>query len=188
MGPGPGNPLGHFEDLDFVDLHIGAIERQHPNADGWKITTGTTTFSADEREWVVSLATIRSERYRVWGWKDPRTCLFLDEYVDLLPDLRVLSLRRPMDDVVDSLMRRSRGVPEGHGSRVSAADAAAVTRHHVGLISGFVRRHPELCIHVDLAEVLDDDYEVFRQVSAAMGDQLNYVSVSRVFRDDQLHR
>jgi hypothetical protein len=188
MGPGPGNPLGHFEDLDFVDLHVGAIERQHPKADGWRVTTGTMTFSADERERVVALAAIRSKRYRVWGWKDPRTCLFLNEYVDVLPDLRVLSIRRPTEDVVDSLLRRSQSVPEGHGSRLSAADAAAVTRHHLGLIADFVDRHPDLCTQVDLAELLDDDYEVFRRVSAALGDQLSYVPVSHVLRDDQLHR
>lgn len=188
MGPGPSNPLGHFEDLDFVDIHLAAIERQHPGADGWKVMDGTTTLTAEERSQVVSLAEVRNRRYPVWGWKDPRTCRFLYEYAQLLPNLTVLALWRPTEAIVASLLRRARSVPDGHGSKVSHSQAVAITEHHTRALSRFVERHPEQCINVQLANILDDDESAFRSIDDALGNRLHYSPIVNVFREDLLHR
>lgn len=188
MGPGPGSPLGHFEDLDFFDLHVAAIERQHPGSDGWKVTGGTTSFTAEERLQVLALAEVRNRRYSVWGWKDPRTCLFLDEYAQLLPDLTVLALWRPTEAVVASLLRRAESVPDGHGSKVSPGEAAAITEHHTRALSRFVERHPDQCVNVHVGDVVDDDERVFRSVDDALGHRLRYEPIGTVFRQELFHR
>lgn len=188
LGAGAGNPIGHFEDLDFVDLHHWAIERQHPGSEGWIVTDGQTTFSREERDQVVALASVREERYAAWGWKDPRNCLFLDEYADLLPDLVVLALWRPFEDIVASLLRRSETLPEGHASKLSPAQAEALTGHHLAALSDFIEHHADQCVSVQLADVLDDDAHVFDRLNLMLDDQLHYVEVAKVFRDGLLHR
>ncbi len=42
-----------------------------------------------------------------WGWKDPRNSLTLPYWLTLFPHARVLHVRRDIDSVVNSLMRRS---------------------------------------------------------------------------------
>lgn len=41
-----------------------------------------------------------------WGWKDPRTCLFLASYRKLLPDAFYLNVIRDYRSTVSSLIRR----------------------------------------------------------------------------------
>ena len=36
-GPATGNPKGHFEDKEFVDLHSKAISHEYPLSNGWKV-------------------------------------------------------------------------------------------------------------------------------------------------------
>ena len=38
-GPDTGNPKGHFEDKEFVDLHASAILLEKPKSKGWKVVT-----------------------------------------------------------------------------------------------------------------------------------------------------
>ncbi|HXB12860.1 MAG TPA: hypothetical protein VNZ45_12810, partial [Bacteroidia bacterium] len=41
-----------------------------------------------------------------WGWKEPRTCLFLNIYKELIPKAKYLILVRDYKAVVESLLRR----------------------------------------------------------------------------------
>ena len=41
-----------------------------------------------------------------WGWKEPRTCLFIRKWHELLPNSKALIVFRQWDLVVDSLIRR----------------------------------------------------------------------------------
>ncbi|NVM20294.1 MAG: sulfotransferase [Desulfobacterales bacterium] len=46
-----------------------------------------------------------------WGFKDPRTCVFLPLYLEVFPDAKVLHIVRNRDDVAASLSRkRKKGV------------------------------------------------------------------------------
>ena len=42
----------------------------------------------------------------VWGWKDPRTALFLDFWKEILPNAKYIFVFRPPDQVASSLLRR----------------------------------------------------------------------------------
>jgi len=103
LGPGPSNPHGYFEDLDFVDLHEAIL------ADlGASIYLGRhpdlgvpPRFGAPARE----LVSARSDR-SAWWWKDPRTSLFLDFWSKLVPEARFVFVYRPPAEVAGSLRRR----------------------------------------------------------------------------------
>jgi hypothetical protein len=101
--PGVGQPRGHFEDRDFHRLHEAILA-----------AAGRTCFTADEaigevapvfEEQARAMVAARADR-PFWGWKDPRTCLFLDFWERLLPQARYLFLYRHPVDIALSLWRR----------------------------------------------------------------------------------
>jgi hypothetical protein len=109
LGPRVGNSKGHFEDKDFLELHHKAIASLVPHSGGWMIKKyrpirPDPTFDAAARELIAR----RSSKFTFWGWKDPRTSLFLDQWKRLIPDLKVVLLWRPCAEVVESLLERAR--------------------------------------------------------------------------------
>lgn len=107
QGATPGNVRGHFEDKEFVSLHRDTILEQRPGSRGW-IVHGDASVELGSEHLVVAreLVEVR-RRYALWGWKDPRSTLFLKEWGSLVPDLRVVAVWRPAREVVASLQRRS---------------------------------------------------------------------------------
>jgi hypothetical protein len=104
-GSGHGNLRGHFEDRDFYRLHenmfAAAGETCFSAGDDFA-PPATSDFLCRAR----ALVTDREE-HPLWGWKDPRTCLFLEFWHPLLPDARYLFLYRHPVDVALSLWRRN---------------------------------------------------------------------------------
>lgn len=104
MDAGVGNTKGHFEDWDFVDLHRESLIAASVNREGWT-TQSNFTLSGEYLERAKTLIAARSQ-YTIWGWKDPRTTLFLDCWQDLIPEAKFVFVYRSPWDVVDSLFRR----------------------------------------------------------------------------------
>ena len=105
LGPGLGNPRGHFEDLEFVRLHERILAANGLSREGYTCQQPIAVPAATRAE-AVALLTRRRHAGRPWGWKDPRTTLFLDFWAELLPEARFLFIVRPPWEVVDSLFRR----------------------------------------------------------------------------------
>lgn len=96
-----GNVRGQFEDIEFLQLHDAILKS---NGLSYKVSTQKiNTF-----HWQTKMAEIIQAKNvnTIWGWKEPRTCLFLKEYHQLIPDSKALIIYRPYLDVVDSLVRR----------------------------------------------------------------------------------
>ena len=143
LGPGEGNPRGHFEDLDFVRFHEDWLHRC-----GQRMLLQNEfrpRVSSEERDRARRLITSRQGQ-GLWGFKDPRTSLFLPFWNELLPDARFLLVFRHPIDVVLSLLRR--------GSDYEAlVDPAAGLRswavHNRSLLD-FYNRHSERCFLVEI--------------------------------------
>ena len=104
MAGGTGNTRGHFEDWDFVDLHRASLTAQSVNREGWTTQTDFT-FSGKYLSRAKSLLAARSQ-HPIWGWKDPRSTLFLDSWQSLIPQVKFIFVYRSPWNVVDSLYRR----------------------------------------------------------------------------------
>lgn len=110
MQPGSDNPKGFWEHIviqkldDEILAIMGGSWHQPPHfPEGWECNT--------------KLASVRQQAARtisedfgekeIWGWKDPRTCLSLPFWQQLLPDLvYVVCLRHPIE-VARSLEQRN---------------------------------------------------------------------------------
>lgn len=104
LGAMPSNAFGHFEDVDVVRLHERLLA---DNGLTWHVTEPVIPYVAPER-WTAmeQLIARRQEHTRLWGFKDPRLCLFLPLWKYLLPDAKVVVVYRHFAESVASLERR----------------------------------------------------------------------------------
>jgi hypothetical protein len=105
LGANIGNLEGHFEDIEFLKLHEEILTDNNLPSSGLT-EEHHIDVSLYHREKLKSIIKIKNKLYKQWGWKDPRTCLFLDVYKELLPDARYLIIVRDYRSVVSSLLQR----------------------------------------------------------------------------------
>jgi hypothetical protein len=138
------NPRGYFEDVGFYEFHELLL---HQRKQTYLYVDGNFTFEPTdaERERACQLIAERSHRSR-WGWKDPRTALFLDFWEKLLPAGRFLFVYRHPIEVLLSLLRR--GEFDRHPSLMMGLHAWYIYNSH---IKSFCDRHPDRCllVHID---------------------------------------
>jgi len=163
LGANRGNVRGHFEDLDFQELQAIALE-------GWGI--GEAGFTCQPALRLPTLLRSRAERLvadrlaagRIWGWKDPRTVLFLEDWNDLLPDAaHVVVFRRPWE-VVDSLYRRG-----DDPFAVNPSFAIAVWLHYNRTLLNFTRRFPDRCVVLEVSQIAADPPLACRTIRERLG-------------------
>jgi hypothetical protein len=87
LGASAANFRGHFEDVDRLLYHQRALAANGLSADGF-VAGGEpevpTLMLAEAHDIVAT----RRAKHRPWGWKEPRTVLFLDFWERLLPEAR----------------------------------------------------------------------------------------------------
>jgi hypothetical protein len=103
--PGLGNPRGHFEDPDFLELHESMLAARGESCFSIGENFEPPTDARFTRRTQELIAARGAQP--LWGWKDPRTCLFLDHWERFLPEARYLFLYRHPVDVALSLWRRN---------------------------------------------------------------------------------
>lgn len=148
IGRNESNPRGHFEDVEFQQFHEDVLRGAH--TDHLAVTrVGVLEMTPQDVERARALVERRGGR-PLWGWKDPRTCLFLDFWHSLLPAPRYVFVYRHPLEVVLSLLRRRMDaeVLEIVGDPLVAVDAW-VTYNRA--LFDFYRRHRDRCVlgHVD---------------------------------------
>lgn len=137
-----GNIKGHFEDLDFVRFHIQVLKSFRLPTSGFTLERNLSIRGCHVRQ-ARTLIDARRRRLVPWGWKDPRTTLFLDCWRQMLPESNFLLLYRCPWDVVDSMLRR--------GDEELGADPSSAVRlwiHYNRLLLNFHDRFPESCLCV----------------------------------------
>ncbi len=98
------NAKGFWENLEFVRFQESILEKLGHDKYGW--TSEIDVHVPPEDEGRVDELLSRNQRDHLWGWKDPRTTLFLNYWGKRLPKANFLFVYRPPWEVVDSLYRR----------------------------------------------------------------------------------
>jgi hypothetical protein len=105
LGSGTGNVDGHFEDIEFLRLHKDILDNNSLDVSGL-VDAKKIELSAYQLGKLETIIKIKQQLYEQWGWKDPRTCLFLDTYNKLLPEAKYLVIMRDYNAVINSLLKR----------------------------------------------------------------------------------
>jgi len=135
-----GNRYGHFEDLDFLRFHedvlrARAIDALAPPA-AWVPDPSPAELARAER-----LCEARGTR-PLWGFKDPRTSLFLSFWRERLPGARFVLLYRHPVEVVLSLLRRGSDPEVLRSPRTGFAAWRAYNRR----LLEYRAAHPDECL------------------------------------------
>ena len=177
------NPRGYFEDVDFIDFHEQLLrDRQqhymHIDSDFNFEPTST------ERERGGQLVAERSKT-ALWGWKDPRTSLFLDFWNDQLPAARFLFVYRHPLEVLLSLLRRGE-----FDERQCLAVGLHAWHTYNSKIKTFFDRHPDRCllIHIEGLAAQVEKFGLLLQRKLELDIPLDPSTFSRIFHAQELTR
>jgi len=103
IGPGNGNVNGHFEDLDLYRLHETILRKNNRN---YKLREPVSlNYNQKLRNEAMAIYDKRKSQ-DCWGWKEPRTCLTMDLWKEIIPSYNCLIVYRDYHQVVDSFIRR----------------------------------------------------------------------------------
>lgn len=163
LGDGNGNEAGHFEDIDFHDFHERALIGNGLPAEGFT-SSAEPQIPETLRAEAAALVAARRGAGGLWGWKDPRTTLFLEFWAGMLAEARfVFVFRRPWE-VVDSFFRR--GDPTFVYNPLLAV---RVWLHYNRLILRFVASHPDRCLVRETTQVATAPRRVFAAIRRQFG-------------------
>lgn len=133
LGAHKTNPYGHWEDRDFLDLSMARMEK--------KISLSEWTARTSE------LLNARRSLGKPWGWKDPRTCNLLREYLELINDPQFIRCVRDPAKIEFSVVR-------AYAEHGWTSEQARSMR---------VRRERELDRYLPWYRTLDIDFDQMRE-------------------------
>ena len=205
-----GNAEGHFEDLDFMDFHSQVLEDQGHAHNGLE---GGVIHELDEAatQKLIALIDHKNGQYAAWGWKDPRTCLFLAVYRKLLPEAKYLIIVRDHAAVVNSLISRTyRSIEEKYMTRSRFSGWLWKTFRRKLRKRKLYRIHTEkylkVCIEyneeilqhtrqippdqyrvVDYKKLIQSDKAVFSYLRDQWNFPLQYIPFSDIYKEKLVH-
>ncbi len=158
IGPDAGNVRGFFESIDFVEFHEMVLHSQGINQTGWTLQEKFDVEDqyVEKAKEIISKNSINS----IWGWKDPRTTLFLGFWLDLLPDANFLLVYRAPWEVVDSLYRRGDDLFLEHPEL-----AVKVWMHYNLKILEFYNKFPDRCLLISVSNIVNRIQEFISEIN-----------------------
>lgn len=112
--PHPTNRDGHFEDADIVEAHDDLLTSV--GRDWMYDAPDLPAVAPAGMQNLRRLAAERDRRDHVWGFKDPRVCLFLDAWEEVLVEPCVLVVFRDFRSCLTSLLNRAAWMVVRHPS------------------------------------------------------------------------
>lgn len=182
IGAHTGNMHGHYEDYDFYNFHENILKRNGLNHLVQQPLTNESITSEDENHAKQLIA--KRSHYALWGWKDPRTALFLDFWHDVYPDLKFIFIYRHPVDVVLSLLRR--------GIKL---DISVLENQLVGFqswyvynqsILNFYKQHPEKSILGNISGIIENVNVFLDQIDHKFGCSLIRTKMDDIYKEDEL--
>jgi len=157
-----GNKEGYFEDAGFVRFHEEVLSSAGFSREGWgkQISVEVPdTLKSRARE----LIEARRNQAETWGWKDPRTVLFLDFWRQLLPEARFVFICRPPWEVLDSLYRRRNAGDEVFENEPNLA-VETYTAYGKAILK-FIKQHPDISLVLEAKRLIDDPAFLSRSIT-----------------------
>lgn len=193
LGAGPTNRYGHFEDREVLSLHRAILER---HGDDWQWDS-PSPFHIGRDHWkrMRSYVLKRELAYPVWGFKDPRVCLFLGAWRHVNPDAKVVMVFRDPGECVRSMEARSAralydqaGDPRRHRRFFTEPDhGLKIWDTYNRALVAFARRFPEDCLVLPFTAIARGD-DVVQQVNDRLGLRLDSARSAGVFDPDATSR
>jgi O-antigen biosynthesis protein len=184
LAPDIGNPQGYFEDAVVQTFHREQMAKAGIT-DGFTVSEDQVPIAVDDgaRERAREIIASRGPK-ELWGWKDPRTALFLDLWGELLPDAKFLFVFRPPIAVLDSLMRRA----SNETVNADPATGLVLWRLYNSEMLRFSNAHPERSMWWETDRLPDDASMLVGRLRERFGLPLRDVAIDDIYVSTAYHR
>jgi GT2 family glycosyltransferase len=179
VGAAKGNIHGHFEDVDFHVFHRRALRANGLSDSGFWGHSHSIGVSKELSSHADRLIDSRRS-LPLWGWKEPRTTLFLDFWLNRLPEAYYLFLYRSPEGVVDSLFRRGT-------DRVLLDNPMLAVDAWLGAnrrVVDFIRRNPSRSLLVHCEAVVKNPRHFLEMTSRFVGQSLVISESPQIFPEE----
>ncbi len=178
------NPLGHYENIDFVKMDDKILEKAGGTWDNPPEISDILRLTSDEKLMSEIEKVVRINEDTVWGWKVPTTSLTIELYLPFLTDPHFVVCYRDPEAIARSLKKRD---------DMDREKALQLTDHYIKSIKEFFRRHPELkYIEIHYEDVVKNPEEAIRGLIDFLGirptqEQINN-ALSLVLPPDEVEK
>ncbi len=195
-GKGTGNIKGHFEDNDFLHFHEEILADNNLN---YLTAINSEVNILDQHQLKArSIIDYKNKLNSQWGWKEPRTCLFLSSiYKEIIPNAKHLIIFRPFQDVVDSLYRRDLKIlknkivfPRGYNElfkfkkqKKQLANLYLETwiRYNQDILDYISSINKEDYLFISNEKLIESNLEIFNHLTEKWKFDLSYSNINEIF-------
>ncbi|MFT3934783.1 MAG: sulfotransferase [Chitinophagaceae bacterium] len=209
LGALTGNDDGHFEDLDFFESHKSLLKKQRLPHNGLTAKP-VRPLTEEEKDTLRDIINYKNGFHQQWGWKDPRTCLFLDAYRQIIPQAYFFVVLRDYPAVISSLISRMyklqqikyeakkglSGFAWKHYFKARALES--LKKKHVQHFLQIWIKYNEAILHVinqlpqeqylvmSYHTLLENDKALYDHLVNDWGFSLNYYGFNQIYKDGKL--
>jgi glycosyltransferase involved in cell wall biosynthesis len=164
------NPLGYFEDVDFLELQREMLLTCTMDESGYRDWGWTESQRLDFsrlpsfRSRAEALVRRRQGAVRPWGWKDPRTTILLDFWDEILPNARYLFIYRAPWEVASSI-----AILRSSPFREHPSFAPRIWSFYNRQVMAFYRHHRDRCLLISVASLLSRPDAVLDLIRSKLG-------------------
>lgn len=189
LGADFANVYGHFEDREIVRFHDEILT---DNELTWQVDRPILPEVREpRRQQMQQIIKKREVEHEVWGFKDPRVCLFLDTWKNLLPNARILIIYRNPVETTSSLHKRAatgllrgRGNQEFHSKFREVPDLALnMWLTYNNMLIEFAHRHPEDVLVISF-DMLRREFPLISLLNQQWELGLEEIATSEIFDPD----
>jgi hypothetical protein len=164
------NPLGYFEDIDFLELQREMMLTCTIAESGWRDWGWTESQRLDFsrlpsfRSRAEALVHRRHGAAGPWGWKDPRTTILLDFWDEILPTARYVFIYRAPWEVAASMAALPSSTFQEHPDY-----SPRIWCFYNRRLMDFYRRHRDRCLLIAVNALLSRPDALLALVRSKLG-------------------
>ncbi|MEO2185359.1 MAG: hypothetical protein ABGX30_02180, partial [bacterium] len=111
--PLPQNPKGFYENYDFRKINDKLMQKAGYDVKSYESEIPLPTINNRMRKTMIKMVNKYQSNYEHWGWKDPRTCLTIPQWMDIFREMeldqyiKIIFVTRSAIAVARSLKKRN---------------------------------------------------------------------------------
>ena len=144
------NPMGHYEDGDFLSLNESILAKAGGSWDNPPSIENIQSQTASLTEEVqrIILSKEHANQNQIWGWKDPRTSLTIQLFLPYLKNPYIIWCQRDPAAIAGSLLKRN---------DLTYQESEKLTEYYQQQIRNFLKGHPEIpVLRVSYQDIIDE--------------------------------
>jgi len=155
------NPLGHFENIDFVKMDDKILEKVGGSWDNPPDISEILKLKHDKELMAEIESVVRKNEDTIWGWKVPTTSLTIELYLPFLTNPYFIVCYRNPEAIAKSLKKRD---------DMDREKALWLTEIYVKSIKEFFKRHPELkYMEIQYEKVIENPKDAIQKLIEFLG-------------------